>query len=131
MLQELIEQDPIIRFLVSRSKITAPQLDSCVIDAISHRDDQDLEEKVSMRDGKRVTKGSFLRTLKQGKENVEKSIYMLILSEYLDILPQDIIEDVVKVGKMLKDLKMQDVDPEKVKEILLLLHKFSDVMSQR
>ena len=131
MLQHILEHDPIARFLLTHSKITTTQLDSCIIDAASEGLNKNLIDKVLMRDGPRVTKGSFLRTLGQGKENLEKSIYTLVLSEYFNLLPQDFIEDIIKVGKMLVTLKESSASPEKVNEILMVLRKLGDVISYR
>jgi len=116
MLKELVERDIILTYLLQRSKITKAQLDTIIIN--SHI--INLKEKILLRDEKKVSKGSFLRTLSQGEANVESSFYVIILMQYLGLF-DDSFDNLLKIANLLKDVKLKNVDRTEMESIILLI----------
>jgi len=116
MLKELVERDIILTYLLQRSKITKAQLDTIIINSHSIN----LKEKILLRDEKKVSKGSFLRTLSQGEANVESSFYVIILMQYLGLF-DDSFDNLLKIANLLKDVKLKNVDRTEMESIILLI----------
>ena len=60
---------------------------------------------IDVKDGSRVTKGSFLRTLKQARGNMKSSIYTIFLLGYLGIVDLDFVDGFTKILQMLAELR--------------------------
>ena len=116
MLKEMVERDIILTYLLQRSKITKAQLDTIIINSHSIN----LKEKILLRDEKKVSKGSFLRTLSQGEANVESSFYVIILMQYLGLF-DDSFDNLLKIANLLKDVKLKNVDRTEMESIILLI----------
>ncbi|MCS7116815.1 MAG: hypothetical protein NZ896_05015 [Nitrososphaerales archaeon] len=131
-MKSILDNDPIAKFLFERSALTYSQLDTYLIDSMS---DMRLEEKIMLRDGKRVSKGSFLRTLKQAQMNVRKAFYTLILMEYLKILESGTTSGLIEVGKTLDRVKESSPTFEHIKRVLevidVTLNRLSTPISRR
>ena len=116
MLKELVERDIILTYLLQRSKITKAQLDTIIINSHSIN----LKEKILLRDEKKVSKGSFLRTLSQGEANVKSSFYSIILMQYLGFFDYS-FDNLIKIANLLKDVKLKNVDRTEMESIILLI----------
>ena len=78
LLLEMLEDmrdDIVLNFLLIMSSLTEVQLDTIL--ASDH--EGNLNIKRALREKGPVSKGSFARTLKQATENIETSIYTLLL----------------------------------------------------
>ena len=100
MLQE-IRKDVVATFLLQKSNLTDVQLDTILA---SDREGN-LDFKRGLREKGRVSKGSFARTLNQGHGNIESSVYTLFLLAYLDLVPQESLNQFSRTAKMLAQLK--------------------------
>ena len=116
MLKEMVERDIILTYLLQRSKITKAQLDTIIINSHSIN----LKEKILLRDEKKVSKGSFLRTLSQGEANVKSSFYSIILMQYLGFFDYS-FDNLIKIANLLKDVKLKNVDRTEMESIILLI----------
>ncbi|RLI26849.1 MAG: hypothetical protein DRO52_01830 [Candidatus Hecatellales archaeon] len=108
-----VYNDPIAKILLENSHLTETQLEILLIDVITDNlyDKQvKMEEKAKLRIKRKISKGAFNRSLKQAKTNVIRSIYTLILLQYLGL---------VSLTTLKKYLQL----PEKVKEYLEALKK--------
>lgn len=99
MLENMLKNDEIGSYLVDRTSLTKSQLDTLLISIF---DNNNLDVKVLQRDKGKVSKGSFSRTLKQAKNNVENSLFTLIILEYFSIIDKNHIIDLIKIGNVLK-----------------------------
>ncbi|UCE96839.1 MAG: hypothetical protein JSV51_04435 [Candidatus Bathyarchaeota archaeon] len=83
-------EDPIAKTLAKNSHLTATQLETLLIDALSDNlasKSLKYEEKAKLRKTKAaISRGSFNRTLRQAKRNIIKSIYTVLLLGYFGIL---------------------------------------------
>lgn len=100
-------EDPIVQAMMRRCLLTRPQLETLLIDLFA---DEFLgrrlgaEEKASLRLGKKVSRGSFNRTLRQARLNIIKAIYTVLLLGYLGVLSSPELEPYVELGSALKRL---------------------------
>lgn len=100
-------EDPLVKAMMRRCLLTRPQLETLLIDLFA----EDLigrklgaEEKASLRLGKKVSRGSFNRTLKQARLNVIKAIYTVLLLGYIGVLGSTELEPYLELGSTLKRL---------------------------
>lgn len=126
MLQEILNNDEIADYLLKRTNFTKPQLDTLLISLIKN-DELDLSMKIDLRDKGRVSKGSFIRTLRQAQRNLEKSLYTIIISEYLSVLDRNNTSNLIRTSEILKEVKEQEIDIEKVQ---IILEEISSVISK-
>jgi hypothetical protein len=115
MLQKIIEEDIIVSYLIERTGITRTQLDTLLI---SLKEDLELDDMRSLRDGGNVSKGSFIRTLRQAQKKLEKSFYTLIIFEYLSILDKNNTLSLVRLGDVLKEAKTRGANNEDIQRML-------------
>jgi len=98
-------EDPVVRVLLRRCHLTRPQLETLLIDLLAPGAlgrPLRTEEKARLRIGKRVSRGSFNRTLRQARENVIKAIYTVLLLGYLGVLSSPELEPYVELGSALR-----------------------------
>ena len=124
MLQKIIEKDVIMDYLVKRTSLTKPQLDTLLISSVNIG--LGLNNMILLRDKGKVTKGSFIRTLKQANNNIEKSLYTIIILEYLSILEDNNIQNLVKVSRLLKDISNNKTSLD---DLIIALGQISHVIT--
>jgi hypothetical protein len=117
MLQEILNNDVIADYLFKRTSFTKTQLDTLLI-SLKKDDEADLNMKVSLRDSGRVSKGSFIRTLRQAQRNLEKSLYTIIISEYLFVLDENNSDNLIRTSMILREFKEQKINADKIQEVL-------------
>ncbi|MCL4436056.1 MAG: hypothetical protein M1503_08645 [Thaumarchaeota archaeon] len=111
-----MSDDEVARNLIKRTVFTESQLDTLLIDKINRQ--LSLDQKRILRDSGKVSKGSFARTLKQAENNFEKSLYTVIILEYFSMLQQNDIMNLLRVGALLNQAKLQKIPEDKVKVII-------------
>ena len=111
---ERIRDDPIVSFLIQKSSITAAQLDTMMAGQTSGN----LSVKISSREKSNVSKGAFVRSLRQGQQNIESSIYSLMLVVYLGLVPQDKFDQFLKTQRIIS--KVRDLEPDKENTLRLI-----------
>jgi hypothetical protein len=116
MLNSRLKTDPLAEYMLKRTSLTRAQLDTYLIDRTVFEEKADLKAKTLMRDGGPVSKGAFLNTLKQAQENVYRSIYTLILLEYLGLLEKEVTVRLLQISNLLKNIK--NLPEEKIQEVL-------------
>jgi hypothetical protein len=99
-----IIKDPIVKILLENSSLTKVQLETILTD-LYHRENKESinqENKLSIR---RVSRGAFNRTRKQGIKNIVKSIYTVFVLGYIGLLETDQINPFIEISYRLKTLK--------------------------
>lgn len=119
MLEE-IRKDIVATFLLQKSALTEVQLDTILA---SDREGS-LEFKRGLREKGRVSKGSFARTLNQGQDNIESSIYTLFLLAYLDLVPQDSLTQFSRTTRMLAQLKDAEAKRDDLLRVIEAMREF-------
>jgi hypothetical protein len=119
MLQE-IRKDIVATFLLQKSNLTDVQLDTILA---SDREGN-LDFKRGLREKGRVSKGSFARTLSQGHDNIESSVYTLFLLAYLDLVPQESLNQFSRTAKMLAQLKEAEAGKDDLMRVIEAMEGF-------
>jgi hypothetical protein len=124
MIEGLLK-DPIVRFLLENSCVTRVQADALLVARESK-----LKEAVKLVERGRVSKGSFVRTLRQGQRNVEACVYTLFLMSYLGLLNEETTQQLGRTVSMMSQVK--DVaDGEQRIELLRALREFGGKVAGR
>jgi hypothetical protein len=98
---EDIRKDTIATFLLQKSNLTEVQLDTI----LASEEVGNLDFRRSLREKQKVSKGSFARTLKQARANIEASIYTIFLLSYLDLVRPEYVGQFIRNTRMLGELK--------------------------
>ena len=93
-------------FLIGKGRISRVQLDSWLLFKSGNRP---VSRNAAMRDGRPVSKGSFSRTLYQGRENAQRAIYDVLLLQYFGLIPSDMLERLAQIGNTLVMLRTSEV----------------------
>ena len=100
MLEDL-RSDVVVSFLLSKSNLTEAQLDTILA---SDREGN-LNVKRALRENGPVSKGAFVRTLRQADANIESSVYTLFLLSYLKQISSDKVAQLGRTARMLSQLR--------------------------
>jgi len=117
MLQDILRKDCLVAFLVKNSNITEAQLDTYIISLVKKEPKLTLKRKIELRD-RRVSKGAFLQTLRQAQINLERSLYTIILAEYLEILRSGSIAKLAQIIALLEQVKGKEMTKEETKNLI-------------
>ncbi|MEM2126807.1 MAG: hypothetical protein QXH67_01110 [Candidatus Bathyarchaeia archaeon] len=102
---ERLFKDPILNILVKNSNLTEIQLETLIIESIS---EISYVEKINytlkgLIRPKKVTRGSFHRTLQQAKKNIISALFTILLLIYLGSLDESFLNDFKLLAKRLKE----------------------------
>jgi len=122
---EKIRDDPIVAFLLQKSSLTPAQLDTLMASQISGN----LDMKILSRENNDVSKGAFVRTLKQGQANIKSSVYSLLLLVYLGLVPQEKFDQFLKTQRILSKVKDLEPDRDNVLRLINGLQEFVEDFS--
>ena len=126
MIDELLDDDELLVSILKQSHFTNVQIDSLLLAFQYKIEGCSLSEIVKMRDSGPVSKGSYLRTLKQAKNNFRRSLYTLLLAVYLGILDTNTVEDFIELSNKLNSLKGIQVPEEVVSDIERIVDEISN-----
>ena len=129
MLNELIKNNHLVSFLFEKSNFTHVQLDTLLINFVSREGNKNLFSKTSLRDGKRISGGSFLRTLRMSQRNIRKSMYSLILLQYLSILSEEDFHSISEVGNIIRSVRDVKLELEKTNDVIKIISDMANVIS--
>ena len=96
MIRDQIVKDELLKYLISNSNLTEVQLDTILSDLRG----ASLKEMIEFRD-KAVSKGSFVRTLKQAKDNISASLFTILLLSYVGYSSGEEISVFVKLTELI------------------------------
>ncbi|MBS7652341.1 hypothetical protein KEJ13_04330 [Candidatus Bathyarchaeota archaeon] len=102
---ERLFKDPILNILLKNSNLTEIQLETLIIESIS---EISYVEKINytlkgLIRPKKVTRGSFHRTLQQAKKNIISALFTILLLIYLGSLDESFLNDFKLLAKRLKE----------------------------
>ena len=106
--QDIIQrtfQDPITDLLLKNSSLTKTQFETLIIDLLT---DLMSEEKVSFYQktlfrNKKISRGSFSRSLSQARSNVISSIFTIVLMSYIGVFDARPFDDYYFLAEKLKE----------------------------
>ena len=113
-----IINDPLAKILSKNSQLTEIQLETLLIDLLSERllDRKISNEAKSMLriENKKISRGSFNRTLQQAKKNMTSSILTVLLLGYIGVLDSPDLSPFLETSNKLKNY-IQDYNTMKIK----------------
>jgi hypothetical protein len=107
-LQSFIDRsfkDPVAAILLKNSNLTTIQFETLIIDFLTLNITDNIlsfKEKAILR-SKKVSRGSFSRTLSQARSNIISSIYTLLLLSYLGVLDSNPFEEYRDLSQKLSE----------------------------
>ena len=131
VIRDIMERDPLAKFLTEKSLLTVAQLDTVLIHRLALARGVTMREMVSMRDGGPVSKGSFLRTLRQCEQNLRGCVYTLILAIYLGLVEAPTSSALVRVSNTVSAVKGITLSPEDRSTLLSSLEELAKSVIQR
>ena len=117
VIEDVLSKDWLIRYLLERSDLTLTQADTLMIFFEYRSRGDSLSGMVLARDGGEVSKGSFDRSLRQGKNNIKKSLNTLIFSYYLGFFDKELLRSLVRICDLLLDLRGLEIPESRLKEV--------------
>lgn len=120
MLNDILSNDRIAKYLINKINLTKSQLDTIFIE-LNRKNELNLDKMTLLRDNGKVTKGSFIRTRNQAQTNIEKAIYTIIFLQYMSILEDNNISNLIKISNILKDISNNSSNVENIDEVLFKL----------
>ena len=106
--------DPIMVILLKNSNLTKIQYESLLIDYFTDNMTENIltyENKAIYR-SKKVSRGSFSRTLSQGRRNIISSIYTILLLSYVGIFDTYPFEEYKNLAEKLREYTLLTQDQE-------------------
>jgi len=98
--------DPLVKSLLINSQLTQIQLETLLIDLLGEQLIEkkiSSKEKVTMRlENKKISRGSFDRTLRQARTNMIKSIFTVILLGYIGIFESPTLNQYLELANKLE-----------------------------
>jgi len=123
---EDIRSDTIATFLLQKSNLTEAQLDTI----LASEEVGNLDFKRGLREKQKVSKGSFARTLKQARGNVEASLYTIFLLSYLDLVRQENVGQFVRNARMLGELKSANPKSEDLLKVMEAMEDYTQTFAR-
>ena len=107
-LQKLIDRaynDPVASILLKNSNVTAIQYETLVIDYITNiaSDKEITFNNKALYRTKKVSRGSFSRTLSQARGNIISSLYTILLLAYIGIFDTGPFDDYKNLAEKLSE----------------------------
>jgi hypothetical protein len=118
--QNMIEQsfrDPIMTILLKNSNLTKIQYESLLINYFTDNMTDNVltyDNKALFR-SKKVSRGSFSRTLSQARKNIISSIYTILLLSYVGIYDTHPFDDYKNLAEKLSEYTVMTQDPDNLK----------------
>jgi hypothetical protein len=122
-----LRKDTIVSFLVERCSLTDAQLDTILLSQI----EGNLKDKARFRDKKKVSSGAFVRTLRQGQENVEACIYTMLLLSYLGLVEVEDLQRLSRSTELISRIKQSVPSAEAVSRLTQAMEDLAQGFSQR
>jgi len=131
-----IFEDKIMLALLNNSNLTRKQFESLIIDFSLEKildKDLTLKHKTKLRTDKNIlTRGSFLRTLSQAKNNVISSLYTVLLLGYSGIFDtiefEPFIEIAHRIRSHVENLKNEENDENYQKTLKTLTDELTNII---
>jgi hypothetical protein len=116
-LQKLVDRsfkDPISTILLKNSNLTKIQYESLLIDYYTDNmsDNALTYENKTVYRSKKVSRGSFSRTLSQARKNVISSIYTILLLNYIGVYDSLPFDDYKNLAEKLSEYTFLTRDPD-------------------
>jgi hypothetical protein len=124
--------DPVAKLLLSNSHLTLPQLETLLADSVSHEKAMKRGYRRLFRPStKRISRGSYNRSLIQAQNNVIRSIYTILLLGYVGLFDTSALQPFIELSDTLQGYiqENQPSSPDDIDAIQELKRRLSEVIS--
>ncbi len=95
--------DPVTKLLLGSSHLTLPQLETLLADSVSHEKTMRKGYRRLFRPStKRISRGSYNRSLIQAQNNIIRSIYTILLLGYVGLFDTSALQPFVELSDTLQ-----------------------------
>ncbi|MGP8071154.1 MAG: hypothetical protein ACLP5V_14815 [Candidatus Bathyarchaeia archaeon] len=124
--------DPVTNLLLDSSHLTLPQLETLLADSVSHEKAIKKDQRRLFRPSeKKISRGSYNRSLIQAQNNVIRSIYTVLLLGYVGLFDTSALQPFIELSDTLQGY-IQENQPSSsadLKAIQDLKRRLSEVIS--
>jgi len=124
--------DPITNLLLDSSHLTLPQLETLLADSLSNDKAIKKEQRRLFRPTeKKISRGSYNRSLIQAQNNVIRSIYTILLMGYVGLFDTSALQPFIELSDTLQGYIQENQQPslDDVEAIQRLKRRLSEVIS--
>jgi len=124
--------DPVTKLLLDNSHLTLPQLETLLADSVSHEKAIKKDQRRLFRpSAKRISRGSYNRSLIQAQNNVIRSIYTILLLGYVGLFDTSALQPFIELSDTLQGYihENQLSSPASLEAIQDLKRRLSEVIS--
>ena len=101
--------DPITNLLLDSSHLTLPQLETLLADSISNEKTIKKDQRRLFRPSeKRISRGSYNRSLIQAQNNVIRSVYTILLLGYVGLFDTSALQPFIELSDTLQGYLQED-----------------------
>jgi hypothetical protein len=123
-------QDPITDLLLKKSNLTKVQFETILIDLLI---DIISDEKIHFKEktlfrSKKISRGSFSRTLSQARANVVSSMFTIILLSYVGVLDANPFQDYENLSIKLREYQ-NTIEKSELKYSKLILKRIEEELT--
>ena len=126
VIEDVLSKDWLMRYLLERSGLSLTQADTLMIFFAYRSRGDSLSEMILARKGGIVSKGSFDRTLRQGKDNIRKSVNTIIFAYYLGLFDKELLRSLIKICDLLVELPRLEVSESRLKDVAHVIEQACD-----
>jgi hypothetical protein len=112
----------VVSFLIERCSLTPAQLDTIMVSQAEAK----LRKMIALRDRKKLTKGAFIRTLKQGQNNIRAAVYTLLLLEYLGLVDSKQLFSLGRIGELISKVRASSPNADSINKLLRAMEEFAN-----
>jgi hypothetical protein len=124
--------DPVTKLLLDSSHLTLPQLETLLADSVSHEKAVKKDQRRLFRpSAKKISRGSYNRSLIQAQNNVIRSIYTILLLGYVGLFDTSALQPFVELSDTLQGYiqENQPSSPDDHEAVQDLKRRLSEVIS--
>jgi len=104
------------------SSLTRVQVETLKTHLAVRKDQIKMKDALKSRKISGISRGAYYRTLAQAKRNVKKSLFTVATAAQLGLIKLEDVQKLISTVAMIPD----EVDPEKLPEILALVNAVAD-----
>ena len=124
--------DPVTKLLLASSHLTMSQLETLLADSVSHEKAIKKDQRRLFRPSeKRISRGSYNRSLIQAQNNIIRSIYTILLLGYVGLFDTSALQPFIELSDTLQGYiqENQSSSPGDLEAIRDLKRRLSETIS--
>lgn len=120
--------ESLVAALVERTGLTSVQLATLMAHHRGELEQLPLARQIGLRADRRVSKGAFLRTLRQAHRNIRRAAYTMLLLEATGYLASRDVEQFLRAGEIVQQVHSQALSSNSVTRVLATIEAVVNVI---